>query len=135
MITEENQEVQDPDLPEDLADTEVHMMATHLGYVMTPLTEVPDILNGGKRTRRFGAWVGINLIPDLDKQSGGPGMPLIIPEPPNVFVAGDSLEDVANRIKFEIDAMVETCRQALAGELQGDDSADNPTGPATESDS
>jgi hypothetical protein len=120
-MTSEDQISERPELPNELENTEAHMIISNMGLVATQLKQVPDIESGGQRVRRFGAWLGVNIVPSLDKQAAAPGTPIMLPEPPSVLIAADTLKELGERLKFEIDVMVETAQDVMDGKITLDE--------------
>jgi len=109
-----------PQLPENVKATEAHMIINNMGLVASRLEQIADG-DGGFRTKHFGAWLGVNIIPHLDKQVAGPEAPLVLPEPPCVLIAGDTLDELGARLKFEIDVMVDTAKDVIDGKIKLND--------------
>mgnify|MGYP003653861715 FL=1 len=107
-----------PALPEDLKDTEAHMIMSNMGLIATQLERIPDMLSGGNRTRHFGAWLSLNVLPNLDEQLKDPNAPLLLPEPPPVLLVADSLDQLRERLVFEIDIMINTTQDYMDGKIE-----------------
>ena len=97
-------------LPESLKGTSMYAIADNVGLVLQRLELVPDILSGRMRARRFGAWIGMHIVPDLDKATEMNG-PVILPSPPAVFLDADSLDTLRERIIYEIDTMINSAKK------------------------
>ena len=106
-----------PELPEDLAQTEAHMIMSNMGLITTKLQTIPDLMSGTMRVKRFGAWLAMNVIPHLHEQVAGTNTPLILPEPPPVLLVADTLADLGERIKFEVDIMIQTAEDVMSGKI------------------
>ncbi len=104
-----------PDMPEGAKDTGTYLVNDNLGVVMQELEQVPDILAGGNRTRRFGSWFAIHVVPGLDKAATMRG-PVILPKPPAVFIDADTLDQLRARLYFEIDVMIDATKSELENE-------------------
>jgi hypothetical protein len=94
------------DVPESCENTSAYFM-TQVFYTPKPLDAVDDLLQGGKRNRRWGAVVSLGIIPGLDESALGPA---ILPQPPAQFFDADSLEELRERINFELDKAIEMAR-------------------------
>jgi hypothetical protein len=110
-----------PELPEELSNTEAHLIVNRMGLVVSRLEQVADFETGGTRAKHFGAWVGLSIVPHLDQQMSSPEAPLILPEPPNMLVVADTLDELAERIKFEADVMVQTAKDVMSGKIKLDE--------------
>jgi hypothetical protein len=110
-----------PELPEELKNTDIHVVQPNLGLVGTPLKMVPDIETGGERCKRLGVWLAMNVMPFLDKQIQHQDQPLILPEPPPILIVGDSMEEVKSRIIYEVDLMLDTAQGVISGDITFDE--------------
>ena len=75
----DNQFLEREDLPKELDNTDVYMVVPNMGIVLDGLKRVPDIEEGGTRTKRYGAWLAVNVIPSLNDQNLVPGSPVLLP--------------------------------------------------------
>lgn len=80
-----------------------------VSYVPVDLEEENDLETGGTRRRRWGAQLVVGVIPHLN-QSGGN---LTLPQIPAMFVDGDTLDDLRNRIMYEVDKAIEIARLSV----------------------
>ena len=110
-----------PELPEELKNTDIHVVQPNLGLVGTPLKMVPNLETGGERSKRFGIWLAMNVMPFLDKQIQHQDQPLILPEPPPILVVGDTIEEARSRIMYEVDLMLDTAQAVISGEISLDE--------------
>jgi hypothetical protein len=106
-----------PELDESLKNTDAHQIISNMGYIPDRLVTVPDLENGGERCKRYGAWMGVNILPYLNEQVTSPNVPLILPEPPPVLVIADTLKELRDRLVFEIDVMVGTVQEIMDGKI------------------
>lgn len=106
-----------PELPEELKDTEAHVIMPNMGLIPSQLARVPDLDTGVRRTRRFGAWLGLNILPHIHEQMRSPDAPLLLPEPPPVLLVADDLDTLRKRIMFEVDVMLDTTQDYLDGKI------------------
>jgi len=106
-----------PELPENLEDTEAHVIMPNMGLIPSQLDRVPDLSSGAQRTRRFGAWLGLNVLPHIHEQMRSPDAPLLLPEPPPVLLVADDLDTLRERIMFEVDIMINTTKDYLDGKI------------------
>jgi hypothetical protein len=44
----------------------------------------------------------------------------MLPEPPCVLIAADTLDELGARLKFEIDVMIDTAKEVVAGHIMID---------------
>lgn len=107
-----------PEIPEELKNTDIHVIQPNLGLVGTPLKMVPDLETGGERSRKFGVWLSMNVLPFLNKQILHPDQPLILPEPPPVLIVADTIPELKSRIIFEVDLMLDTAQAIIDGDIQ-----------------
>jgi len=112
------------ELPEELANTDVHIIQGNLGLVGSQLKMVPDLIAGGERSKRYGVWLSMNVLPFLDKQIIHKDQPLILPDPPAVLIVADTLEEIRKRVIHEVDVMLETAQKIVDGEIDLDEYAD-----------
>lgn len=94
--------------PECVKNTEAYVLQEVL-YSHVPLKPTPDIASGGNRNRRWGATFSLSIVPSLDETPLGPVM---LPGVPVQFFAGDSLEELRDRIVYELDKAIELGRLA-----------------------
>ena len=99
-----------PPMPDAAKGTGTYLISTNLGFIGQELEKVPDLVEGGKITRRFGAWLGMHIVPNLDKATQLNG-PVILPAPPAVFIDADDLEQLKARLYYEIDVMIQTVKE------------------------
>lgn len=112
---ENNKSFERPPMPEAAQGTGTYFIRTNFGFLDQELDLVDDILEGGKRPRRFGAWLGMHIVPGLDKAADLRG-PVLLPQPPNLFIDADSLDQLRARLYYEIDTMIQTAKEILADE-------------------
>lgn len=115
-----------PEIPDNLQDTEAHIIMPNMGYIPSQLSRIPDLIKGGKRVKKFGAWFGMNILPQLDEQVTSPDAPLILPEPPPVLLVADSLKELRDRLVFEIDVLIDTAKDVLSGKIKTTNEAGAP---------
>lgn len=106
-----------PELPEALQTTEAHVIMANMGLIPSQLERVPDLETGGTRSRRFGAWLGLNILPNINEQLKRPDAPLLLPEPPPVLLVADDLDTLRERVMFEVDVMIQTARDFIDGKI------------------
>ena len=104
-----------PPLPESAKGTGTYIIADNLGVVLNELEQIPDILGNGSRCRRYGAWWGVHVVPNLDKAATLKG-PVILPTPPAIFVDADTLDQLRARMYHEIDVMIDSVKQVQEDE-------------------
>jgi len=93
-------------LPDDCKETDLYPIASDIGVLALGLTQVPDLETGGQRSRKFGACIGIHVVPNLiEAQTTGP---VFMPMPPIAFIDGDSLSELRARLIYEIDAILDS---------------------------
>lgn len=81
--------------------------------VPVQLNTVPDLLTGGVRKRKFGLALSIAVVPDLDQEED----PLMLGATlPTMFFDADSIEDLLERAKAEIDAVIKSAKDQLQNE-------------------
>lgn len=107
-----------PELPENLKDTDAYIIMPNMGLIPNKLTMIPDPIKGGQRSKRFGAWLGLNILPGLDTQIASPDSPLILPAPPPVLLVADGLKDLRDRLIYEIDIMIDTAKDYMEGKIK-----------------
>ncbi|RMG36428.1 MAG: hypothetical protein D6732_08240 [Methanobacteriota archaeon] len=100
-------------LPEKIQGTNIYRVLEDVVAVASNLTKVPDLMTGGDRARRFGACMGINIIPELDKNMADG--PVLVSSPPLAFFDADSLEELRDRLVYEIDNLIELAKKHASG--------------------
>lgn len=73
------------------------------------IKSVPDLETGGNRNPRWGMMVSFSIVPELHKQPMGP---VVLHVTPTQFLASDTLEDLRDRVMFELDKAIELARIA-----------------------
>jgi len=75
-----------------------------------PLKQLPDLMGGSDRYRRFGASFSLGILPNLDKQQG----PIVInPDLPKFLVDADTLNMLEKRLHAEISIMFREFEEQL----------------------
>lgn len=75
------------------------------------LKSLPDIATGGKRNPRWGVSLSFSVMPELNKAPTGP---IMIPQTQSQFFAADSLEQIKDRVIFEIEKAVKLANLAVS---------------------
>ena len=83
--------------------------AIQLLAVPNKLNTKPDFETGGERNPRWGMVMSFTLLPDLDKAPVGP---LNLPSAPSQFITADTLEDIRERVIFELDRAIKLSKIA-----------------------
>lgn len=88
-------------------ETEV-MNMTEIICPIEDLKTVPNIETGGDpRNHRWGALFNVGVLPDLDKRPAGS---VTLPRTPNTFISGDNLEELEERLIYEVKKSVRLAR-------------------------
>jgi hypothetical protein len=74
------------------------------------LKSLPDIATGGKRNPRWGVTLSFSVMPELNKAPTGP---IMIPQTQSQFFASDSLEQIKDRVIFEIEKAIKLANLAV----------------------
>jgi len=106
-----------PDLPENVKGTEAHIIIDTMGLVATKLNTIKDLETGEERVKKFGAYLALNIVPKLNEQTY-PGAPVLLPRPPATLIVGDNLTELRERLKFEIDVMLDTTQDVMDGKYE-----------------
>lgn len=70
---------------------------------------LPDIATGGKRNPRWGISLSFAVMPELDAIPHGP---LMLPQSPSQFFTADNLDELKERIIFEIEKGIKVAKLA-----------------------
>jgi hypothetical protein len=98
------------EIPEELQKKTSAYPVVATNIVPVDLKKVPDVASGGKRNRRYGLVMSISIIPSLEKEED----PIMIgPILPTMFFDADSIKDLGERAKAEIDGMVVAAEQSI----------------------
>ena len=103
-----------PETPDSCKDTDGYL----LDYVLlTPmeLRQVTNLATGGMRNRRWGMMLGVNVVPELDTSPAGP---VLLPLTPMQFIDADSLDELSERAKFEIDVAIGIAKKLRERQIQ-----------------
>jgi hypothetical protein len=116
---------QRPPMPPEAENTGTYAIANHIGVILNELELVPDILNGTRRPRHFGAYFGMHIVPDLDRAASLRG-PIILPEPPAIFIDADDLDTLKARLYYEIDTIIDSAKK-IKEQPQSNEKSNRPT--------
>jgi hypothetical protein len=73
------------------------------------INQKPDIATATQRNPRWGVTLAMSVMPDIDKTSTGP---MMLPKSSNQFFAADDLDQIKDRIIFEVEKMIEIAKLA-----------------------
>ena len=88
-------------------------IADTLEVVTVPkgLRPMHDFATGGKRNPKWGVTLSFSIMPELNKAPVGP---IMVPRSQTQFFSADSLEEIKERIIFEVDKSVQLAQLAAS---------------------
>lgn len=105
------------DIPEDLKKTTSSYPLVDSKIVPVQLTTVPDLINGGKRKRKFGLALSIAVVPDLDKEED----PLMLgAQLPTMFFDADTLDSLLERAQAEMEVVIKAAKEQIHNESKSE---------------
>lgn len=89
-----------------------------VAVVAEPMKTVTDFATASQKHPKYGGVLAFNILADMDRAK--PGMPVLLPQCPQMFVSSTSLEGLKERMIFEIDKAIEIAKIAEKHPLEHD---------------
>lgn len=99
------------ELPENCNNTEGYWLNEVL-FSNARMKKVTDFVSGTERNRRWGFALSMTAIPQFDQVPPDTG-PTLLPKTPTRFFTADTVEDLRNRIMYEVNKVIDMMKLSV----------------------